>query len=127
MRGVNRIVLVGRVGRDPELKFGKKGTPWCSWSVATERFVRDGENWVDTTDWHRIVAFGKIAERSGERVHRGDLIGVEGVLTYESWTDEEGAQRTSTRVIADRVNVLSRRRSEATSDVADGEENPQDA
>ncbi len=110
MRGVNRIVLVGRVGRDPELKIGQKGTPWCSWSVATDRVTRVDEAWVEETDWHRVTAFGALAERCAERARRGALIAVEGCVTYGSWTDEDDITRPTTRVLADRVTVLAKAR-----------------
>ncbi len=116
MRSVNRIVLVGRVGRDPELKVGQKGTPWCSWSVATDRVSRVDDTWVEETDWHRVTAFGGLAERCAERAQKGALIAVEGTVTYGSWTDEEEVTRTRTSVLADRVTILAKARQTHVSD-----------
>lgn len=116
MRSVNRIVLVGRVGRDPELKMGQKGTLWCSWSVATDRVSRVDDTWVEETDWHRITAFGGLAERCAERAQKGALIAVEGTVTYGSWTDEEEVVRTRTSVLADRVTILAKARQPHVSD-----------
>ena len=107
MRGVNRLIIVGRVGRDPELRHGRTGTAWCSLSVATDRSVRQEHGWSTLTDWHRVKAFGRTAELCHERLSRGSLVAVEGPLTYETWRDDSGNSRTAAVVLADRVgNIL---------------------
>ena len=106
MRGVNRLILVGRVGRDPELKHGRSGTAWCALSVATDRSVKQDQGWSTTTDWHRVKAFGRVAELCHQRLSRGSLIAVEGPITYETWRDDTGARRTAAVVLADRVEFL---------------------
>ncbi len=107
MRGVNRLIIVGRVGRDPELRHGRTGTAWCSLSVATDRSVRQEHGWSTLTDWHRVKAFGRTAELCHERLSRGSLVAVEGPLTYETWRDDSGNSRTAAVVLADRVEFIS--------------------
>ncbi len=106
MRGVNRVILVGRLGRDPEVRYGRSGTPWCSLSVATERSVKNGEGWEQVTDWHRVKVFGRQAEQCGARLRRGSLAAIEGPMTYDTWTDDDGVKRTTSTVYADRVEFL---------------------
>ena len=106
MRGVNRLILVGRVGRDPELKQGRSGIAWCSLSIATDRSVKEDQGWSTTTDWHRVRAFGRTAENCHQRLTRGSLVAVEGPVTYETWRDDSGATRTAAVVLADRVEFL---------------------
>ncbi len=106
MRGVNRILLVGRVGADPELKISRSGLPWCALSIATDRSVQEAEGWTTKTDWHRVRLFGRNAERAHRRVRRGTLVAVDGPLVYETWSDDDGKRRTSARIVADRLELL---------------------
>jgi len=106
MRGVNRSVVVGRVGQDPELRTSKAGNPWCTFSVATNRNRKVGEEWVEETDWHRIKVFGRDAEQCQRFLRRGSMVGIEGQLNYEKWTDDEGQKRISPNLLADRVSFL---------------------
>lgn len=111
MRGLNRVTLLGRLGRDPELRTSAaSGKAWASFSLATDRSRREGESWVEETDWHRVKVFGRDAERCGQRLSKGSLALIEGTLTYESWQDKEGVRRTSTVILADRVTFLEARR-----------------
>ena len=106
MRGLNRSVVVGRVGQDPELRTSKAGVAWCTFSVATDRRRKVGEEWVDDTDWHRIKVFGRDAEACHRFVRRGSMIGVEGSMNYDKWTDDEGQKRMTPALLADRVSFL---------------------
>lgn len=105
MRMVNKIMLVGRIGRDPELRrpAGDNGTPWSVLSVATNRYRKEGEQWIEDTDWHQVKVFGKEAEYANRVFRKGSLVSVEGSLSYEHWTSEDGTKHHATRILADRV------------------------
>ena len=120
MRGMNRIVIVGRLGQDPELRHGKTGTAWCSFAVATNRSRKDGENWIEETDWHDIKVYGEDAERSQRRLRKGSVVAVDGSLIYETWVDEHQARRRKPRIIATRVQFLADLRSDPAAE-ADAE------
>lgn len=106
MRGMNRIVIVGRLGQDPELRQAKNGTAWCSMSVATNRSRREGEQWIEETDWHDVKVFGEDAERSHRRLRKGSVVAVDGSLVYETWTDDSGVRRRKPKIIATRVQFV---------------------
>ncbi len=114
MRGVNTVFIVGRAGQDPEIRTSKAGRPWLSLPVATHRNVRgeDGE-WVEETDWHDIRVFGEQAEHTQQMVAKGCKVAVEGVLSYDLWTDDEGVKRRSTRILANQLRVVGAPRAEA--------------
>jgi single-strand DNA-binding protein len=106
MRSLNRIVVVGRLGRDPETRTSAGGTPWGSLSVATSRGRREGDTWVEDTDWHTVRIFGRDAEFAQRQLHRGDLVAVEGSVQYDKWTTADGEKRVSTRIVADRLHLI---------------------
>lgn len=107
MRCMNKVLLVGRVGQEPELRQGRSGLPWASMRVATNRSRKQDGAWVEETDWHDIRVFGGSAEACHRRIRRGSLVSVEGTLTYDAWTDDKGVRRRTPRVLADRVGFLS--------------------
>ncbi len=106
MRGVNRMVVVGRVGRDPEVHRREGSVTLCSPSVATNRPRREGEQWVEVTDWHQVKVFGAQAERCAQFLRSGSMVGVEGLMAYDTWVDSEGRKRFSAKLHADRVSFL---------------------
>jgi len=107
MRSLNRIVLIGRLGRSPEIRQSAKGgSPWGLLSVATSRPRKSGDAWVEDTDWHHVKVFGKEADYCERVLQTGALIAVEGTLVYEKWKDAEGNKRNATRVLADRISLL---------------------
>lgn len=108
MASVNKAVLVGRCGRDPEVKFSSSGNAICNFSIATSESWKDkatGEK-KEQTEWHRIVAYRKLAEVIGQYVQKGSLIYLEGKITYREWTDKDGAKRSTTEIVADEVQFL---------------------
>jgi single-strand DNA-binding protein len=108
---INRVILSGNLGAAPELRHTPGGTPVATLSIATHRRTREGDAWTDTTDWHRVTAFGKTAETSAKYLTKGSHVLVEGMLRNESWTDAETKKpQTRTRVIADRVHFVGRPR-----------------
>lgn len=121
MRGVNRTFLIGRLGRDPELRTSSNGTvSWCTFTLATGRSRKAGDEWIEDTDWHRIKVFGTQAELCHRYLKKGATACVEGAVVYDTWTDKQGVRRHSTVIMADRVQFLGagRRTEEATDEVS---------
>ncbi len=106
MGGVNRVILVGRLGRDPDDRMTTGGTKVSNFSMATDRFHNGDGGVQKTTDWHRIVAFGKTAEQCCQYLKKGRLICVEGSLQTRSWEKPPGEKHYMTEVVASRVHFL---------------------
>lgn len=109
-RGFSRVVLVGNVGRDPEMRYSQNGTPITSFTVAVNRRRRgqDG-NFTDETDWFRVTMFRQMAERAADWLHRGSKVLVEGQLQIRTFTGNDGQERTSVEVMADNFMNLTPR------------------
>lgn len=111
---VNKVILLGRLGKDPELKYIPSGAPVANFSIATDEVWIDRNNEKQKrTEWHRIVAWGKQAEFCGEYLSKGRLLYVEGRLRSRTWEDRNGNQRTTTEVNATDIVLLGRRPEEA--------------
>lgn len=104
MGSLNKVMLIGRLGRDPEERTTAGGTCVSSFSLATDTYR--GANTEKTTEWHRIVVFGKIAEQCNRYLHKGRLVCVEGQLQTRSWEKSPGDRKYSTEVVASRVTFL---------------------
>jgi single-strand DNA-binding protein len=104
---VNRVILIGRLGRDPELKYTPSGAPVAKFSLATDESFKDktGEK-QEHTEWHNIVAWNKLAEICGEYLTKGKLIYIEGSIRSRQWQDQAGNKRTSYEIIANRMQML---------------------
>ena len=110
MASVNKVIIVGNVGRDPELRYTQSGQPVASFSIATnERFKDKDGNWKDRTEWHRIVAWARLAEICGEYLRKGSQVYVEGRIQTRDWEDKEGNKRQTTEIIALSMQMLGRR------------------
>lgn len=107
---VNKALLIGRLGRDPEMRYTPSGTPVCNFSMATDETYRDkaGET-QRRTEWHNIVAWGKLAEQCSNLLNKGKLAYVEGRLQTREWNDREGNKRRTTEIVINRMRVLSPR------------------
>ena len=105
---VNKVILVGRVGKDPEVRYMPNGDAAAKFSLATSEKWKDksGEQ-QERTEWHNIVVFRRLAEVVGEYVTKGGLLYVEGKLQTRKWQDKEGGDRYSTEVLADKIDFLS--------------------
>ena len=107
---VNKVILVGRLGRDPELRYTQGGQPVANFTLATnERWTgKDGER-QERTEWHRIVAWGKLAELCGEYLSKGRQVYLEGRLQTREWEDKEGNKRSTTEINAGTIQFLGSR------------------
>ena len=104
MSSVNRLVLVGRLGRSPEMRYTSEGQALTRFSLATDRPVKAGAE--RETDWHQVVSFGKVAEFAGQYLDRGRLVCVIGRITYRSWEGRDGQTRRMTEIVASDVVAL---------------------
>ncbi|MDE5832152.1 MAG: single-stranded DNA-binding protein [Desulfovibrio sp.] len=107
---LNKVMLIGRLGQDPELKYTTSGMPVTNLSVATDESYTDKEgNKVDKTEWHRVVVYQRQAENCANYLGKGSLVFVEGSLQTRKWTDQQGQDRYVTEIKAQRVQFLDRR------------------
>ena len=104
---LNKVMLIGRLGKDPELKYAANGTPVTSFTMATDESYTDREgNRVDKAEWHRVVVFSRQAENVANYLRKGSLAYVEGSLQTRDWEDQNGQKRYTTEVKAQRVQFL---------------------
>lgn len=109
-RGLNKVMLIGHLGGDPELKYTPGGQAVATFSVATNEVYKDKDgNQQERTDWHRIVVWNKLAEIAGEYLKKGQQVYVEGQLRSRSWQDKDGNKRYVTEVVAQAFNMLGRK------------------
>lgn len=106
-RGINKVILVGNLGNDPEVKYTQGGMAVTKASLATTsvRKDRDG-NTQERTEWHRVTFFGKLGEIAGEYLRKGSQVYVEGSIRYDKYTGQDGVERYSTDIIADEMQML---------------------
>src|SRR5690348_72147 len=107
-RGVNKVILVGNLGADPETRYSASGTAMCTIRIATTDSWKDkqtGER-QERTEWHRIKFFGRLAEIAGEYLKKGRQVYIEGALRTDKYTDKDGVERYTTDVIANEMQML---------------------
>lgn len=116
MRGVNKVILVGNLGRDPEVRYTREGTAVANLNLATTETWNDGSGQrQERTEWHRVVAWGKLAEIAKEYLGKGKQVYIEGRLQTRSWEDKEGVKRYTTEIKADQMVMLGGRGGDAMS------------
>lgn len=105
---VNKVILIGNLGRDPEVRYGAEGNAMCNISLATTYSWRDRNSGdrKEETEWHRVVFFGRLAEIVGEYLSKGRSIYVEGRLRTRKWTDQSGQERYTTEIVAEQMQML---------------------
>ncbi len=107
MSSVNKVFILGRLGKDPEIRYTSDGKAIASLSVATSTYGKDSAgNKTEHTEWHRLSAFNKAAEVAGKYIKKGDLVHVEGSLRTRKW-NENGTDRYATDIVVGRLNLLS--------------------
>lgn len=107
---LNKVMLIGNLGKDPEIRYTQNGTAVATFNVATtERWKdKDGQT-QETTEWHRIVAWRKLAETCGEYLHKGSKVYIEGKLQTRKWQDQNGNDKYTTEIVANEMKMLTPR------------------
>ena len=114
---VNKVILVGRLGADPEIKYTPSGQARASFNIATNAVWKDQEgNQKEKTDWHRITAWGKLAEVMGEWLKKGSYVFLEGRLQTRSYDDDNGVKRYITEVVVNDMEMLGKKVSSSESE-----------
>jgi len=111
MAGVNKVIIVGNLGNDPEVRYSQSGAAIANISVATSDSWKDkntGEK-QERTEWHRIVMFNRLGEIAGEYLKKGSKVYIEGKLQTRKWQDQQGQDRYSTEIVADQMQMLDSR------------------
>src|SRR5947207_2034111 len=123
-KSVNKVILVGNVGKDPEVKYAPSGAALAKFSLATnERFKDKAGEWQDRTEWHNILAWQRLAEIVGEYVHKGAKLYIEGRLQTSSWEDRNnGEKKYRTEIVARDIVLLGSRETASDMDRTSGEE-----
>jgi single-strand DNA-binding protein len=110
-RGVNKVILIGNLGADPETKSMPSGTQVANIRIATSESFKDKQTneWQERTEWHNVAMFGRLAEIAGEYLRKGSKVYIEGKLRTRKWQDKQGNDRYSTEVIANEMQMLDSR------------------
>ena len=110
MASVNKVIVLGNLGKDPELRHLPNGDAVCNFSLATTESWKDKDgNKQDKTEWHNVVIFRKLAEIAGEYLKKGRPVYIEGRLQTRKWQDKEGKDRYTTEIVADQMQMLGSR------------------
>jgi single-strand DNA-binding protein len=106
-RGINKVILIGNLGADPELKYTASGTPVCTFRLATSETFKDREgNQQERTEWHRVVAWAKLGEIAAQYLSKGRQVYVEGSIRTRSWEDQSGERKYMTEIVARDIQFL---------------------
>jgi len=108
MASINKVILIGNLGRDPEVRYTANGAAICNITIATSRNWKDknsGEK-MEETEWHRVVFYDRLAEIAGEYLKKGRSVYVEGRLKTRKWQDKDGVEKYTTEIIADNMQLL---------------------
>jgi single-strand DNA-binding protein len=108
MASVNKVIIIGNLGRDPEVRYTPNGSAVCNIGVATTRTwkAKDSGDKVEETEWHRVVFYDRLAEIAGEYLKKGRSVYVEGRLKTRKWTDKDGAEKFTTEIVAQEMQML---------------------
>ncbi len=106
-RGINKVILVGNLGNDPDMKYTQGGMAICTLSLATTsvRKDKDGQQ-IEKTEWHRVKLFGKLGEIAGEYLKKGRQVYIEGSIRYDKFTGQDGVEKYFTDIVADEMQML---------------------
>lgn len=126
-RGINKVILIGNLGGDPEVRYTPNGSAVANVTLATSESWRDKQSGElqDRTEWHRVVFFGRLAEIVGEYLRKGSKIYVEGSLRTRKWQDKTGTDRYTTEIIANEMHMLDSRGANAASGAPHAAATPQ--
>ncbi len=107
-RGINKVILIGNLGAEPDIRYTGDGKPVANLSVATTASWRDRDSGErqERTEWHRVVMFSRLAEIVGEYLHKGSQVYIEGRLQTRKWQDQQGTNRYTTEIVANEMQML---------------------
>ena len=107
-KGINKVILIGNLGQDPELRYMPQGGAVANLSIATSETYKDKATGQpkEVTEWHRVVMYGKLAEIAGEYLSKGSKVYIEGKLKTRKWTDQQGIERYTTEIVANELQML---------------------
>lgn len=103
---VNKAIIIGNLGRDPELKYTQSGAAVCNLNIATSEKFKSGEEWQERTEWHRVTVWGRQAENCEKYLEKGRQVYVEGRIQTREWEDKDGNTRHTTEIVANSVQFL---------------------
>ncbi|TXI98200.1 MAG: single-stranded DNA-binding protein [Aquabacterium sp.] len=129
MASINKVILIGNLGRDPEVRYTPSGAAVCNVSVATTRNWKDKSSGdkVEETEWHRVVFYDRLAEIAGEYLKKGRPVYVEGRLKTRKWQDKDGKDNYTTEIVAEQMQLLGGRESSGSGGYGGGQGgNPED-
>jgi len=106
MAGLNRVTIIGNLGKDPEVRYTQSGTAVCNLRIGATERRKEGDTWQDHTEWFTIICFGKTAENAGRFLKKGRQVFVEGRLQTRQWQDKENQTRYTTEVVANQLIFL---------------------
>ena len=111
MASINKVILIGNLGRDPEVRYAPSGSAICNVTLATSRQWKDKNSGdkQEETEWHRVVFYDRLAEIAGEYLKKGRPVYVEGRLKTRKWTDKDGVEKYTTEIVADQMQLLGSR------------------
>ncbi len=125
MSGLNKAMIIGNLGQDPELRYTPSGVAVANFSVATSEKWKDKDgNDQEKTEWHRVVIWRKLAEICGEYLKKGSKVYLEGKLQTRSWEDDNGVKRYATEIVVNQMQMLDRKASGATPPAPDDSQAP---
>lgn len=107
MASLNKVMIIGNLGKDPDLRYTSGGTAVCNFSLATtEKFKAKSGDWEEKTEWHNVTLWGKLAEIAGEYLSKGKTVYIEGRIQTRKWQDKDGNDRYTTEVVGDKMVML---------------------
>lgn len=110
MASLNKVLLIGNLGKDPEVRYTASGTAVASFSLATsEKFKNKEGEWEERTEWHNVTLWGRLAEIAGEYLGKGKTVYIEGRLQTRKWQDKDGKDRYTTEIVGEKLQMLSRK------------------
>ena len=119
MASINKVILVGHVGRDPECRYTQSGTAVANFTLATNEY--QGKDKPARTEWHSIVVWDKLADVAKQYITKGKQVYIEGRLQTRDWTDEQGVKRYKTEIVAHTLQLLGRKDEQPASETAEDE------
>ena len=125
MASLNKVLLIGNLGKDPEVRYTASGTAVASFSLATsEKFKNKEGEWEERTEWHNVTLWGRLAEIAGEYLAKGKTVYIEGRLQTRKWQDKDGKDRYTTEIVGEKMQMLSRKDGSNHEDAGQSHEGP---